>query len=116
MCQICQLKYSFRLRVSNWHICTLIYLLLFILLFESFQSVFKELYIFRYIFVEGVRRAERFTFVIQQNVERLRIGSELASLEITPFVTDRFQFTDFTVFFYFYRFGQLSSTIRVIST
>ena len=80
--------------------------------FERFQSVFKELYVFRYIFVEGIRRAERFAFVIQQNVERLCVGSELTALEITPFIADCFQFADFAMFFDFDRMRQFSLVLR----
>ena len=50
------------------------------------QSGLQEFDILRYIFVVGVRLIERLAFVVNQHIERLRIGTKLDALQITPLV------------------------------
>ena len=63
--------------------------ILFLVLLNTFQPVFQEFDIVGDTFVKCIRRAERFAFGIQQNVKRLGVCTELTTLQVTPFITDR---------------------------
>ena len=71
---------------------------LFSLFLEHFQSVLQELNVLSDVLVISIRRANRFSVSIKQDIKRLGIGSEFASLQITPFVADGFQFARFPRF------------------
>jgi hypothetical protein len=64
------------------------------------QAFFEEVSIGCHIFVVGIRAREGMTLVIEEDIERLCISTELASLEVAPTVADGSQRDVLTVFLY----------------
>ena len=104
-----ELSASGNINLTHPHITYEILFILF-LFFKYFQSVFQEFDIVGNTFVECIRRAERFAFGIQQDVERLGVCTEFAALQITPLVLPCSSIVIGCGSFV------LSSTIRVIRT
>ena len=50
------------------------------------ESFFKEMTVGGHVLVVGIGACEGMSFVVEQDIERLGIGSELAALQVAPAV------------------------------